>query len=116
MNEELAGKLNGLAIRVPTPNVSIVDLVVTIEKADVNVSDINNAVKEAAEGPLNGILGYCDKPLVSSDFNGSKLSSIFDAGTTYVMQNMVKVMSWYDNETGYSTRMVDLAEMIGKQL
>jgi glyceraldehyde 3-phosphate dehydrogenase len=113
---ELAGKLNGLAIRVPTPNVSIVDLVATIEKPGVTVSDINNAVKEAAEGPLSGILGYCDLPLVSIDFNGSTLSSIFDAGTTYVVDKMVKVMSWYDNETGYSHRMIDLAAMIGKQL
>ncbi len=113
---ELAGKLNGLAVRVPTPNVSIVDLVVTIEKSGVTVSDVNAAVKEAAEGPLSGILGYCDLPLVSTDFNGSKLSSIFDAGNTYVVDNMVKVMSWYDNETGYSNRMVDLAIMIGKQL
>ena len=113
---ELAGKMNGLAIRVPTPNVSIVDLVATIEKPGVSASDVNNAIKEASEGPLAGILGYCDAPLVSIDFNGSKLSSIFDAGTTYVVENMVKVMSWYDNETGYSTRMVDLAAMIGKQL
>jgi glyceraldehyde 3-phosphate dehydrogenase len=113
---ELAGKLNGLSIRVPTPNVSIIDLVATIEKPGVTVSDINNAVKEAAEGPLSGILGYCDIPLVSIDFNGSTLSSIFDAGTTYVVDKMVKVMSWYDNETGYSHRMVDLATMIGKQL
>ena len=113
---ELAGKLNGLAIRVPTPNVSIVDLVVTIEKSGVSVTDVNNAIKEASEGPLSGILGYCDEPLVSIDFNGSTLSSIFDAGTTYALENMVKVMSWYDNETGYSNRMVDLAVMIGKQL
>jgi len=113
---ELAGKLNGLAIRVPTPNVSIVDLVVTIEKTGVSVSDVNNAIKEASEGPLAGILGYCDEPLVSIDFNGSRLSSIFDAGTTYVLEKMVKVMSWYDNETGYSNRMVELAAMIGKQL
>ncbi len=113
---ELAGKLNGLAIRVPTPNVSIVDLVVTIEKPGVSVSDVNNAMKEASEGPLSGILEYCDEPLVSIDFNGSKLSSIFDAGTTHVLEKMVKVMSWYDNETGYSNRMVELAAMIGKQL
>ncbi|SPD72786.1 glyceraldehyde-3-phosphate dehydrogenase A [uncultured Desulfobacterium sp.] len=113
---ELAGKLNGIAVRVPTPNVSIVDLVATIEKPGVTVSDINNAVKEAAEGPLSGILGYCDLPLVSIDFNGSTLSSIFDAGSTYVIDKMIKIMSWYDNETGYSHRMVDLAAMIGKQL
>ncbi|MBW1828264.1 MAG: type I glyceraldehyde-3-phosphate dehydrogenase [Deltaproteobacteria bacterium] len=113
---ELSGKLNGLALRVPTPNVSIVDLVVTVEKSGVSVTDVNDAMKEASEGPLADILGYCDEPLVSTDFNGSKLSSILDAGTTYALGNMVKVMSWYDNETGYSNRMVDLAIMIGKQL
>lgn len=113
---ELAGKLNGLAIRVPTPNVSIVDLVATIEKSGTTVSDINDALKKASEGPLSGILGYSDVPLVSIDFNGSPLSSIVDAGTTYVIDNMVKVLSWYDNEYGYSSRMVDLAVMIGAQL
>jgi glyceraldehyde 3-phosphate dehydrogenase len=113
---ELAGKLNGLAIRVPTPNVSIVDFVATIEKSGVTVADVNGALKEAAEGSLSGILSYCDLPLVSSDFNGSAYSSIVDAISTFVVQDMVKVMSWYDNETGYSTRMVDLAAMIGEQL
>jgi glyceraldehyde 3-phosphate dehydrogenase len=113
---ELSGKLNGLAIRVPTPNVSIVDVVVTLEKSGVTVSDINAALKAAAEGPLQGILGYCDLPLVSSDFNGSTLSSIVDAPTTYAIDNMAKVLSWYDNESGYSHRMVDLAAMIGRQL
>jgi glyceraldehyde 3-phosphate dehydrogenase len=113
---ELEGKLNGLAIRVPTPNVSIVDLVATIDKSGVTVSDINDAMKSAAEGSLEGILGYSDKPLVSIDFNGSTYSSTLDAPTTYVIDNMVKVLSWYDNETGYSTRMVDLAAMIGGQL
>ncbi len=113
---ELAGKLNGLAIRVPTPNVSIVDFVATIEKSGVTVADVNGALKEAAQGSLSGILSYCDLPLVSSDFNGSAYSSIVDAISTFVVQDMVKVMSWYDNETGYSTRMVDLAAMIGEQL
>jgi glyceraldehyde 3-phosphate dehydrogenase len=113
---ELAGKLNGLAIRVPTPNVSIVDFVATIEKSGVTVADVNGALKEAAQGSLSGILSYCDLPLVSSDFNGSAYSSIVDAISTFVVQDMVKVMSWYDNETGYSTRMVDLAAMIGAQL
>jgi len=112
----LAGKLNGLAIRVPTPNVSIVDFVATIEKSGVSVADVNGALKEAAQGSLSGILSYCDLPLVSSDFNGSAYSSIVDAISTFVVQDMVKVMSWYDNETGYSTRMVDLAAMIGAQL
>jgi len=111
---ELSGKLNGLAIRVPTPNVSIVDLVVTINKSGVTAEDVNEAVKEASEGSLSGILGYNDAPLVSTDFNGNQLSSIFDAPTTYVINDMVKVLSWYDNETGYSNRVVELAAMIGK--
>ncbi len=113
---ELDGKLNGLAIRVPTPNVSIVDLVVTIEKSGVTVTDVNDALKEAAEKSLSGILGFSDKPLVSTDFNGVPLSSIVDGPTTYVVDNMVKILSWYDNETGYSSRMIDLAIMIGSQL
>jgi glyceraldehyde 3-phosphate dehydrogenase len=113
---ELSGKLNGLAIRVPTPNVSIVDLVANIEKSGVTVADVNDALKEASEGSLSGILGYSEAPLVSKDFNGNSLSSIVDAPTTYVVDDMVKVLSWYDNETGYSTRMVDLAAMIGAQL
>jgi glyceraldehyde 3-phosphate dehydrogenase len=112
---ELQGKLNGLAIRVPTPNVSIVDLVVNVEKNGLTVGDVNNALKSAAEGDLKGILGVCEEPLVSIDFNGSSLSSIVDAGTTYVVDNMVKVLSWYDNECGYSNRMVDLAAHIAKQ-
>jgi glyceraldehyde 3-phosphate dehydrogenase len=113
---ELSGKLNGLAIRVPTPNVSIVDFVATIEKSGVTVSDVNEALKAASQGTLSGVLGYCDKPLVSIDFNGSSYSSIVDAETTHVIDSMVKVMSWYDNESGYSNRMVDLAAMIGEQL
>jgi glyceraldehyde 3-phosphate dehydrogenase len=113
---ELTGKLNGLAIRVPTPNVSIVDLVATIEKDGVTVSDVNEALKAASEGALKGVLGYSQAPLVSSDYNGCPLSSIVDAPTTYVVDNMVKVLSWYDNEAGYSNRMVDLAAMVGAQL
>ena len=113
---ELSGKLNGLSIRVPTPNVSIVDLVATVEKSGVTVSDVNQALKTAAEETLSGILGYSELPLVSIDYNGSPLSSIVDAPTTYVIDNMVKVLSWYDNEAGYSNRMVDLAAMIGGQL
>jgi glyceraldehyde 3-phosphate dehydrogenase len=113
---DLAGKLNGLAVRVPTPNVSLVDLVVTIEKSGVTVADVNAALKQAAEAELKGILGYSEAPLVSSDFNGCPLSSIVDAPNTYVIDNMVKVLSWYDNETGYSTRMVDLAAMMGEKL
>jgi len=113
---ELSGKLNGLAIRVPTPNVSIVDLVVTVEKEGVTVSDINEALKAASEGALAGILGYCDLPLVSTDYNGVTLSSTVDAQTTYVIDNMVKVLSWYDNEAGYSHRMVDLAALVAENL
>jgi glyceraldehyde 3-phosphate dehydrogenase len=93
-----------------------VDLVATVDKSDVNVSDINQALKQASEESLSGILGYSDSPLVSIDFNGSTLSSIVDAPTTYVVGNMVKVLSWYDNEAGYSHRMVDLAAMIGKEI
>lgn len=113
---ELSGKLNGLAIRVPTPNVSIVDLVATVEKSGITVSDVNSALKDAAEGSLSAILGYSDAPLVSADFNGSTLSSIVDGPTTYAIDNMVKVLAWYDNEVGYSSRMIDLAAMIGAQL
>jgi glyceraldehyde 3-phosphate dehydrogenase len=113
---ELSGKLNGLAIRVPTPNVSLVDLVATVDKAGVTVSDVNEALKQASEESLAGYLGYSDAPLVSTDFNGSTLSSVVDAPTTYVIENMVKVLSWYDNESGYSHRMVDLAAMVGKEL
>jgi glyceraldehyde 3-phosphate dehydrogenase len=113
---ELSGKLNGLAIRVPTPNVSLVDLVATVDKAGVTVSDVNEALKQASEESLAGYLGYSDAPLVSTDFNGSTLSSVVDAPTTYVIGDMVKVLSWYDNETGYSHRMVDLAAMVGAEL
>jgi len=113
---ELEGKLNGLAIRVPTPNVSIVDLVVTIEKAGVTVTDVNDALKSASEGSLSGILAYSDKPLVSIDFNGTTHSATVDGPTTYVVDKMVKVLAWYDNETGYSHRMVDLAAMVGEQM
>jgi glyceraldehyde 3-phosphate dehydrogenase len=113
---ELAGKLNGLAIRVPTPNVSIVDIVVSVEKSGVSVNEVNDALKTAAEGDLNGILGFSEVPLVSTDYNGCKLSSIVDAQTTYVVDQMVKVLSWYDNEAGYSNRMVDLAALVGKDL
>ncbi len=113
---ELTGKLNGLAIRVPTPNVSIVDLVVSVEKSGVSATEVNDALKEASQGVLGGILGFSDIPLVSTDYNGSQLSSIVDGPTTHVIDDMVKVLSWYDNETGYSHRMVDLAVMIGGQL
>jgi glyceraldehyde 3-phosphate dehydrogenase len=113
---ELEGKLNGLAIRVPTPNVSIVDLVVTVEKSGITVSDVNDALKSASEESLSGIMEYSEVPLVSCDYNGSTLSSIVDAPTTHVLDQMVKVLAWYDNEAGYSNRMVDLAAMIGSQM
>lgn len=112
---DLAGKLNGLAIRVPTPNVSLVDFTATLGKA-ATVSEVNGALKEASENELRGILGFSDIALVSIDFNGCPLSSVVDGPTTYVSGNMVKVLAWYDNETGYSNRMVDLAAMIAKQL
>jgi glyceraldehyde 3-phosphate dehydrogenase len=109
---QLKGKLDGLAIRVPTPNVSIVDLVVEVEK-ETGVDSVNAALKKASQGELKGILGYTEEPLVSIDFNGNTLSSIVDAATTAVIEGrMVKVLAWYDNEMGYSARMVDLAKFI----
>jgi glyceraldehyde 3-phosphate dehydrogenase len=112
---ELKGKLNGMAMRVPTPNVSLVDLVAELDK-EVTVDDVNNAFKEAAEGPLKGVLSYSEEPLVSTDYNGNTSSSTIDALSTMVMEgNMVKVVSWYDNETGYSNRVVDLVNYIAKK-
>lgn len=112
---ELNGKLNGMAMRVPTPNVSVVDLVAELDK-NVTVDEVNSALKAAAEGPLKGILGYSDEPLVSVDYNGNPHSSVIDALSTMVLEdNMVKVVSWYDNEWGYSNRCVDLAAYMGKQ-
>jgi glyceraldehyde 3-phosphate dehydrogenase len=109
---ELKGKLNGMAMRVPTPNVSVVDLVAELEK-DVTVEEVNGALKAAAEGPLKGILAYTELPLVSRDFNGATVSSTIDALSTMVIEgNMVKVLSWYDNEVGYSNRVVDLVDYI----
>ena len=114
---ELKGKLNGLSVRVPTPNVSLVDFVAVTEKTGLTKEDINRALEKASKGNLKGILGYCDIPLVSIDFNSNPLSSIVDADCTDVINgNMIKIYSWYDNETGYSTRMVDLAVMVGKSL
>ena len=111
---ELKGKLDGLAVRVPTPNVSLVDLVVETEKA-TSVEGVNAALQAAANGPLKGILDYCAEPLVSCDFNGNPASSTVDAATTTVIGGtMVKVMSWYDNEWGYSNRIVDLVKLMAK--
>ncbi|WP_316572335.1 type I glyceraldehyde-3-phosphate dehydrogenase [Neobacillus sp. YIM B06451] len=112
---ELKGKLNGMAMRVPTPNVSVVDLVAELEK-NVTAEEVNQALKEAAEGPLKGILKYTDLPLVSSDYNGSTESSIVDGLSTMVLEgNLVKVLSWYDNEYAYSNRVVDLCEYIAEK-
>ncbi len=114
---ELEGKLNGLAVRVPTPNVSLVDLVITTEKKELTKAVVNQALKKASETNLKGYLGYLDKPLVSIDHNSCPLSSIVDASCTDVINGeMVKIFSWYDNEAGYSHRMVDLAAMVGNAL
>lgn len=112
---ELKGKLNGFAMRVPTPNVSVVDLVAEL-KTDVTVEDLNKALKEAAEGQLKGILAYSEEPLVSSDYNGNPASSTIDALSTMVLEdNMVKVVSWYDNEWGYSNRVIDLCHYVAQR-
>ncbi len=115
--EGVKGKLTGYALRVPTPTVSVVDFAAITEKP-VSVEAINNAMKAAAsEGELKGILGYEEAPLVSMDFKGCTLSSIFDPALTQMIgENHVKVVSWYDNEMGYSQRLVDLAVMVGKSL
>jgi glyceraldehyde 3-phosphate dehydrogenase len=113
---ELEGKLDGMAVRVPTPNVSLVDLVAEVERK-TSEADVNAAMKRAAEGGLKGILYYCDEPLVSCDFNGTSYSSIFDAALTRVMDHtFVKVLSWYDNEWGFSQRMRDVTLLVGKDL
>ncbi len=111
---ELKGKLDGMAIRVPTPNVSVVDLVATLSKK-TDAEKVNAALKKAARGALKGILGYEEEPLVSIDYNGDARSSIVDASCTKVIDgNLVKVLSWYDNECGFSQRVVDLLKLIGK--
>ncbi len=112
---ELTGKMNGLALRVPVPDVSIVDLTCMLEKSTTK-EEINAAFKNASEGPLKGILEYTEDPVVSSDFLHSTYSANFDAQSTMVIGgNFVKVLAWYDNEWGFSCRMVELIEMIGKQ-
>jgi glyceraldehyde 3-phosphate dehydrogenase len=112
----LAGKLDGMAMRVPVPDGSTVDLVVELDR-DVTVEEVNAAVRAAAEGPMAGILEYVEDPIVSTDIIGNPHSSIFDAGGTQVLGgNLVKVMSWYDNEWGYSNRVVDLAERLADVL
>ncbi len=113
---ELRGKLHGISLRVPTASVSVVDLVATLKKS-TSAEEINAAVKKAAEGRLKGILAYCDKPLVSSDFRGHPASAIVDAMSTVVLEGkMAKVLTWYDNEWGYSCRVGDLAAFMAKKL
>lgn len=112
---EMAGKLNGIAMRVPTPNVSVVDFVAQVEK-NTFAEQVNEVLEAAANGSMKGILEYSDEPLVSSDYKGHDASSIVDASLTMVMDgNMVKVIGWYDNEWGYSQRVVDLAELVAQK-
>jgi len=113
---DLKGKFDGFALRVPVPTVSIVDFVCNVEKAPASAADVNAAFKAAAEGPMKGILGYTEEPLVSSDFRGDPRSSIVDGLSTMVKDDMVKVIAWYDNEWGYSVRTADLAKMIAAKL
>jgi glyceraldehyde 3-phosphate dehydrogenase len=111
---QLKGKLDGMAVRVPTPDVSLVDLSVQLSR-DVTVEEVNAAVKAAAEGPLKGVLKYSEEPLVSIDYVGNSHSSIYDAELTRVQGgNLLKVLCWYDNEFGYASRLVDLAARVGK--
>jgi len=111
---KLKGKLNGIALRVPTPNVSVVDLVIQVEKKTF-AEEVNNAFKEAANGPMKGVLAVSEEPLVSVDFRCTDVSTTIDASLTMVMgDDMVKVVAWYDNEWGYSQRVVDLAEVVAK--
>jgi glyceraldehyde 3-phosphate dehydrogenase len=110
---DLKGKLDGLAVRVPTPTGSLIDLVVNLKKTATK-EEINAAMKKAAEGPMKGILDYTEDPIVSVDVIHTSVSSIFDSGSTMVNGNMVKVLAWYDNEWGYSCRVVDLIPMVMK--
>ena len=111
----LAGRLDGIAIRVPTPNVSLVDLVATVRKKTTR-EGVNQALKAAADGPMKGILAYSEEPLVSSDYLHSPLSSSVDGLETKVHDNLVKVLSWYDNEWGYANRLKDIVAYVGKRL
>jgi len=112
---KLEGKLDGIAIRVPTPNVSVVDLVAQV-KSPISAEALNQKFRDAAKGALAGILDVCDEPLVSIDFNGSTYSSVVDAENTKVLGNLVKVLAWYDNEAGYSNRLFELAQFVGSKL
>jgi glyceraldehyde-3-phosphate dehydrogenase (NAD(P)) len=110
----MKGKLNGIAMRVPTPNVSVVDMVLEVSRS-TNRDEVNAVLKAASEGAMKGIIKYSDLPLVSSDHAGTDESTIVDSELTLVMgDNMVKVISWYDNEWGYSQRVVDLAEVVAR--
>ncbi|MGE4131201.1 MAG: type I glyceraldehyde-3-phosphate dehydrogenase [Bdellovibrionales bacterium] len=112
---ELKGKIDGISVRVPTPNVSLIDFVFVAQKA-INIDSVNEALKKAAEGPLKGILGTEYEPLVSTDFNGNTLSSIVDMSSTMVMGSKLgKVLSWYDNEMGFSARMIDVARFMAEK-
>ena len=112
---ELKGKMSGLAVRVPTPNVSLVDLTVVLKKAPT-VEEVNAAFKKAAEGPLKGVLEYSEAQTVSVDYNGNAHSAIFDSTSTFAIDNMVKVLAWYDNEWGYSNRLLDVATFVAGKL
>jgi len=113
---ELDGKLDAFALRVPTSTVSLIDLTVEVER-ETNTAELRSVFKQAAEGPLKGILGFSEEPLVSVDFKGDPRSSIVDAEYTQVMQgNMIKVVSWYDNEWGYTARLIDLANYVADRL
>jgi glyceraldehyde 3-phosphate dehydrogenase len=112
---EMKGKLNGYAIRVPVPNVSLTDLTLIL-KSEVTKDTINQLVKQASESTMKGIIEYCDEPIVSSDVIGNPNSSIFDSELTQVIGNMAKVVAWYDNEYGYSCRIVDLMQKLGNML
>lgn len=113
---QLEGKLDGMAIRVPTPNVSCIDLTVTLNK-DAGLDAVNKALKEAANGQLKGVLGYSEEPLVSSDYVGNPHSSIVDGPSTMAVGNgFVKILSWYDNEWGFSNRLVDAAKLVGEKI
>ncbi|MZG31253.1 MAG: aldehyde dehydrogenase, partial [Nitrospinae bacterium] len=111
---EIKGKLDGMAIRVPTPNVSLIDLVIEVEK-NTSIDEVNQTLRDASQNTLNNIIRFEEKPLVSIDFNGDTCSSIVDGISTKVIEgNMVKVLSWYDNEWGYSNRVKDLLKFIGR--
>jgi glyceraldehyde 3-phosphate dehydrogenase len=112
---ELKGKLDGFAVRVPVPTGSVVDLTFDAQK-EVTVESVNAAMKEAAEGPMKGIVKYTEDPIVSSDIQGDSISTIFDAPLTKVIGNQVKVIAWYDNEWGYTSRLVNVVSHVGAQL